>query len=89
VQAAKLLKQHKATRVTIIATHGMLSGSAAAELQACTFVDEVIVTNTIPQEQNMKVCSKIRVIDCSPVIGECIRRIHNDESLASVFGHIL
>lgn len=88
VQAAMLLKQHNAARITVVATHGMLSGSAAKELQACDAIDEVIVTNTIPQADNMKVCSKIRVIDCSPVIAECIRRIHNDESLASVFGNV-
>ena len=44
------------------------------------------VTNTIPQEQNKKGCSKLYIIDVAPTIAESIRRTHNGESISLLFG---
>ena len=71
-----------ATRVLLMVAHGVLSGSACEEIEACPSIERLYVTNTLPQEDNMKRCPKIRMIDCSAVLAEAVRRIHNDESMS-------
>ena len=84
VQAAELLKRMKATKVYVICTHGVWDTSSVEEIDA-SCIDEVIVTNTIPQKANAEISSKVKVIDCAQVVAECIRRIHHDESIASLY----
>lgn len=43
-----------------ILTHGILSGPAVRRIQECG-IEAVVVTNTIPQDEKMQQCSKIRV----------------------------
>uniref|UniRef100_A0A803SSM9 ribose-phosphate diphosphokinase n=1 Tax=Anolis carolinensis TaxID=28377 RepID=A0A803SSM9_ANOCA len=50
--------------------------------------EAVVVTNTIPQEDKMKQCPKIQVIDISMILGEAIRRTHNGESVSYLFSHV-
>lgn len=49
-----------ATKVYAILTHGIFSGPAVSRINNACF-EAVVVTNTIPQEQHMKDCPKIRV----------------------------
>jgi len=43
----------------------------------------VVVTNTIPTEN--KKFEKLRVVSVAPLIAEAIRRIHEGESVSSLF----
>ncbi|KAJ3092031.1 Ribose-phosphate pyrophosphokinase 2 [Quaeritorhiza haematococci] len=86
LDAATHLKACEADKVVIIATHGILSGDAVKEVDACAAVDEIVVTNTYPiPEWKLKACSKMRVIDISGVLAEAIRRTHNGESISYLF----
>ncbi|EEB91396.1 hypothetical protein MPER_10248 [Moniliophthora perniciosa FA553] len=49
-------------------------------------IEQLVVANTIPQTKNKSACSKLTVIDVSPVIAESIRRMHNGESISLLFG---
>ena len=49
-----------ATKVYAILTHGILSGPAVTRINNSNF-ESIVVTNTIPQSENMKNCSKIQV----------------------------
>lgn len=49
-----------ATKVYAILTHGIFSGPAISRINNACF-EAVVVTNTIPQEQHMKDCPKVRV----------------------------
>lgn len=49
-----------ATKVYAILTHGIFSGPAISRINNACF-EAVVVTNTIPQEEKMKHCSKIQV----------------------------
>lgn len=44
-----------------ILTHGIFSGPAISRINNAAF-EAVVVTNTIPQEDKMKHCSKIQVL---------------------------
>ncbi|XP_064874461.1 ribose-phosphate pyrophosphokinase 1-like isoform X2 [Oncorhynchus nerka] len=76
-----------ATKVYAILTHGIFSGPAISRINNACF-EAVVVTNTIPQEEKMKTCPKIQVIDISMILAEAIRRTHNGESVSYLFSHV-
>jgi len=84
-RAAKLLHDHGAKTIYAVAPHAILSGNAINLLNN-SFVDELIVGNTIPQEEHVEKCPKIKVIDFSSMFAEVIRRIHNGESVSFLYG---
>jgi ribose-phosphate pyrophosphokinase len=86
IDAARHLKACKASKVFILATHGLLSGDAAHELNVCEDIDEIIVTNSYPIPGfKRQVCRKLKIVDISSVLAEAIRRTHNGESISYLF----
>ncbi len=83
-RASKLLKSHGATKVYALLTHGVLSGDAIPRINASD-LDKVIVTNTVPQHEHKAQCSKLEVLDISPIFAEAIRRVHHGESISVLF----
>jgi len=83
-RAAKLLRKQGATAVFALLTHGVFSGDALARINASA-IDRIIVTNSVPQEENKKICPKLEVLDVSPIFAESIRRIHHGESISVLF----
>jgi len=84
-KAAKLLHEQGAKKIYAVAPHAILSGNALNLLNE-SFIDELIVGNTIPQEEHVEKCPKIKVIDFSSMFAEVIRRIHNGESVSFLYG---
>jgi ribose-phosphate pyrophosphokinase len=82
--AAKALIEHGATKVVACATHGVLSGPAVQRIIDSP-LDEVVVTDTIPLSDLAKACPKIRQIGIARLLGEAIKRIHNSDSVSSLF----
>lgn len=80
--AGELLLSRGASRVDVVATHGLLSGPAVERLRKSP-VEEVVITNTIPAEH--KNLEKLKVVSVAPLIGEAIRRIHEGESVSMLF----
>lgn len=83
IQSAESLKQKGANRIFASGVHAVLSGKAIERLKnSC--LEEVIITNTIflPEE---KILPKMNVLSVGGLIGEAIRRIHNETSLSSLF----
>ncbi|MGM0519544.1 MAG: ribose-phosphate pyrophosphokinase [Campylobacterota bacterium] len=81
VKAAQVLKKRGANSVMACCTHGVLSGPAYERI-ANGVLDELVVSDTIPTQKDAK---KITVLSASVMIGETIRRIHNNESVNSIF----
>jgi ribose-phosphate pyrophosphokinase len=46
---------------------------------------KLVVTNTIPLNSKATDLERVEVLDVSPILGEAIRRIHNEESVSSLF----
>ena len=82
-QAAEVLRKAGARTIIAAATHPVFSGDALEKLEASP-IEEVIVTNSIPFRDGKR-CSKIVVLDVSPLLGEAIRRIHTGESISILF----
>lgn len=82
--AAETLKAKGALDIYAVVSHGVLSGPAIKRIEASP-IKELVVTNTIPQSENVKKSSKLRVIDIAPMLAEAIRRTHNGESISVLF----
>jgi len=82
--AADKLKEAGATDIYAIITHGIFSGPAIDRINNACF-EAVVVTNTLPQEDNVARSSKIKVIDLASTFAEAIRRNHNGESVSYLF----
>lgn len=87
VQAAQKLVEDGAVKIYAILTHGIFSGEALTRINNSHF-EAVVVTNTIPQDRNMVICSKIQVIDVSMMFAEAVRRTHNGESVSYLFENV-
>ena len=83
VKAAEVLKEKGANSVMACCTRGVLSGPAYDRV-ANGVLDELVISDTIPTKKNAK---KITVLTASTIIGEAIRRIHNNESVNSIFNN--
>ncbi|WP_213272130.1 ribose-phosphate pyrophosphokinase [Hyphomonas sp.] len=82
--AAAALKEHGASSVSAYVTHGVLSGAAVSRIEN-SVLDELVMTDTIqPSEEALK-SKNIRVLPISPLLGEAIRRIANEESVSKLF----
>jgi len=85
--AAQHLLEAGASKVYAIVTHGILSGDALKRVTE-SGLEKLVVTNTIPQLENLAKCSKIEVIDIAAVLGEVIRRSHYGESVSKLFHEV-
>ena len=83
-KAAEALKGHGAVKVVALATHPVLSGAAIDNITASE-LDELVVTDTIPLSDAARSCERIRQLSVADLLGETIRRIHEDESVSSVY----
>jgi ribose-phosphate pyrophosphokinase len=83
-QAAGALKEHGASSIYAAATHGVLSGPAIDRINASA-IEEILITDTIPLGEKATASAKIRVLTVADLLAEAIRRIHEDESVSSLF----
>lgn len=83
--AARTLHEKGAKSVHALISHGLLSEANLSLVEQLP-LQELVVTNTVPQKQHEDGCSKLVTIDVSPTIAESIRRTHNGESISLLFG---
>lgn len=83
VEAATFLREQGATRVTAVATHAVFSANAAERIDRA-FLDQVIVTDTLPLAPSQH-SSKVEVISVAPLFAEAISCIHEGTSVSQLF----
>ncbi len=83
IQAAEAALQEGAKGAYAGCTHPVLSGNAIEKLKKSNFT-EIVVTDTIPLDEN-KMSDNIKVISVANLFGNAIQRIHNEESISSLF----
>jgi len=82
--AALELKKSGAQSVRAYITHPVLSGPAISNINTSA-LDEIVVTDTIPLNEEARQCSKIRVVSLSNMLAQAINRINIEESVSSMF----
>ncbi len=83
-KAAQALKEHGVNEVHGCITHPVLSGPAISRIKE-SVLESLVVTNTIPLNEEAQKVDKIKVLSVSALLGEAIRRIHNEDSVSSLF----
>jgi len=78
-----LLDQGCKPEIYIGATHGVFTGEAYERLNRPE-IKEVVVTNTIPLDRD-RASDKFKVLSVAPLLAEAIRRVHENESMNSLF----
>ena len=82
--AAAALKEHGAKSVAAYVTHGVLSNNAVQRIEK-SVLDELVMTDSIQPSEDAIKSKSIRILPISPLLGEAIRRIANEESVSKLF----
>jgi ribose-phosphate pyrophosphokinase len=82
--AALALKQEGAKSVLAYCTHAVLSGSAVENIEDSD-LDELVVTDTIPLNEQARHCNCIRQLSVAAMLAETMRRISMEESVSSMY----
>jgi len=84
VRSVEALLAQGARRVSAAVTHAVLSGQAMNRINSSR-MEKLIVTNTIPLNEESNNTDKIEVLSVAELFGEAIRRIHEGSSVSSLF----
>ena len=83
-EAANAVLDAGSTQVYAAATHAVLSGPAVDRISKSR-IEQVILTDTIPLQPQAKECKKIVQLSVADLLAEAIYRIHNYDSVSSLF----
>jgi ribose-phosphate pyrophosphokinase len=87
VEAVNALVKFGAADIYASCTHAILSGNAVEKIKK-SVLKEVVVTDTIPIPPEKRI-DKVTVLPVAPLFGEAILRIHNEESISSLFNDVI
>jgi len=82
--AAAMLHAAGAKEVHACCSHPVLSGPAIDRLES-SMIKSLVVTNSIPLQENAKQSKKITVLSVSKLLADAIGRIHSEDSVSSLF----
>jgi ribose-phosphate pyrophosphokinase len=84
-EAAKVIMAAGASEVWACATHPILSDPACERLSQSP-IKELVATNSIPLRSKAQAeLPNLKILSVAALIAEAIRRIHNEESVSSLF----
>ena len=83
-KAATALKERGASRVVAYASHAVFSGGAVDRIESSD-IDLVVVTDTIPLNEQAEASERIHQVTISGLLAETVRRISNEESVSYLF----
>jgi ribose-phosphate pyrophosphokinase len=84
IEIIERLREHNVGHISVVCTHGVFAGKAIERLGAQTDIVEIVTTNTVPLAPEKRL-PNMTVLSVAPLIAETIRRIHNGESVTSLF----
>ena len=84
VKILERLREHNTGKVVVACTHGVFSDKAIERLAAQPDITEIVTTNTVPIPEEKRL-PNMTVLSIAPLLAEAIQRIHNGESVSSLF----
>ncbi|VFP88078.1 Ribose-phosphate pyrophosphokinase [Buchnera aphidicola (Cinara piceae)] len=85
--AAKKLKKNGAQRIFAYATHPIFSGAASENIKKVTYIDKIIICDTIPLSKEIKNLKNIRILSVANMLAEAIKRINKEKSILEMFDY--
>lgn len=82
-EACSVLRDAGANSISVVATHGVLSGPAVDRLKACG-AREVVLTDTVPIPEEKR-WDGLTVLSIAPLLASAIKAVFEDGSVASLF----
>ena len=76
------LADHGVTEAAVATTHGLFAGRAVERLRGHDMITEVVTTDTVPAPKGWP---ELRVRSVAGLFAEAIKRIHEGESVSSLF----
>ncbi len=83
-EASQIVMDRGAKQVFACATHGVLSGPAVERIMKSK-IKKVVVTDTVPLSDEARSCPKIVQLSVADLLAEAMYRIHNYDSVSSLF----
>ena len=83
IQAVTALEREGARRILACGVHPVLSGPAVERITKSP-LEEIVVTNSVPVSSEKR-AARVTVLSVAPLLGEAIRRIHDEESVSTLF----
>ncbi len=83
-EAAAVILQHGALNVNACCTHAVLSGPAVQRVMESP-LNRLVVTDTIPLSESARQCPKIVPRPVAHLFAQAILRIHQEDSISSLF----
>jgi len=83
-KAADVLKEKGARRVFAFASHGLLSGPGNERI-ANSSMEECVILNTIPTNENRLKNPKLTELSVAPLLAQAIYNIHAKKSISALF----
>ena len=84
IHSAEALLKQGARSISASCTHAVLSGPAVERING-SGLDRVIATNSMPTADKEAECSRLQTLSIAGLLGEAIKRIHNEDSVSSLF----
>ncbi|HEY9409670.1 MAG TPA: ribose-phosphate pyrophosphokinase [Jiangellaceae bacterium] len=84
VELIAKLREQGVRSIRIACTHGLFADGALERLANEPDVSEIVCTNSVPIPEKVRV-PELTVLSVAPLLAEAIRRIHNGESVSTLF----
>src|SRR5712691_9515709 len=84
LQILERLRERDVRRIAVACTHGLFTGKSIERLRAQPDIAEIVTTNTVPMPPEKRL-PNMHILSIAPLMAEAIKRIHNGESVSSLF----
>ncbi|HEY6140281.1 MAG TPA: ribose-phosphate pyrophosphokinase [Thermoanaerobaculia bacterium] len=84
IHSVEALLAKGARSISASATHAVLSGPAIQRINNSQ-LDRVIATNSMPMLEKEQDCPKLKALSIGELFADAIKRIHNEDSVSSLF----
>ena len=85
IKSVDILVENGILDVIVVITHGILSGEAITKINNSDYISKIIVTNSVDQNNNIKKCRKLGVINIDTLMTQVINCLNTGESISQLF----
>ena len=85
ISAVNELVKHKIMDIICVITHGIFSNNAIEKINQCSYIKKIYVSDSVPQEENIKLCHKLEIFTLSTLLSDVIERVITRKPISELF----